>query len=107
MEMNEKRSEINEVNEKMLALFLRRLEISEEIAAYKNENNLPILDRSREREILAEAMEKSGDKWQYAHQFFTTLFELSKARQSELYSAPTKVRERVHQALSAAEEVFP
>lgn len=107
MDIREIRSRIDEINGEMLELFIKRMELSEEVAKYKNEHSLPILNRAREREVLADVMAKAGDKDTYAYQLFQTLFELSKARQSELYSAPTPVREKVEKAIAAAEEVFP
>ncbi len=105
--INETREQISAINEQMLELFLRRMELSEQIAAHKQKNELPLLDRMREREILAEMTAKAGDMESYVYQFYTNLFELSKARQSELYSAPTKVRAQVEAALAAAEDCFP
>ena len=103
MDIREIRSRIDEINGEMLELFIKRMELSEEVAKYKNEHSLPILNRAREREVLADVMAKAGDKDTYAYQLFQTLFELSKARQSELYSAPTPVREKVEKAIAAAE----
>ena len=39
---------INEVDAKMIELFVKRMEAAKMVAEYKNENNLPILDQSRE-----------------------------------------------------------
>ena len=54
MELNEIRERINNLNDEMLALFMERMKLSEAVAAYKKEHKLPILDKTREREILAE-----------------------------------------------------
>ncbi|MDD4312691.1 MAG: prephenate dehydratase, partial [Eubacteriales bacterium] len=43
----------------------------------------------------------------YAYQFFTTLIELNKVRQTELYSPPSRVRALIEGALAAPEVVFP
>jgi chorismate mutase/prephenate dehydratase len=91
MEMTEIRKQIDEVDEGLLALFLRRMELSEAAASYKNEHALPVLDRQREREILAKVAEQAGDRELYAYHLFTTLIQLSKARHNELFSAPSKV----------------
>ena len=53
MELSEIREQINTVDEQLLTLFLQRMELSEAVAAYKNEHHLPILNKQREREILA------------------------------------------------------
>ena len=108
MELDELRQQINEIDDEMLELFLRRMDISESIASYKKEHALPILNKTREREVLAEMMAKGGeDKEIYVYRLFSTLMDLSKARQSELLSGNTKVGELVRKMLAKEEEVFP
>ena len=107
MELAEIRKKIDALDEEMLTLFLERMDLAEEIAAYKNEHHLPIVNRSREREILSSMTRKAGEKEKYAHHLFTTLFQLAKARQAELLSAPSQVAEVVKAGLEAGEEVFP
>ena len=107
MELSEIRNKIDAVDDQLLKLFLERMELSEAVAAYKNEHKLPILNRAREREILAKVTEKAGDKERYAYHLYSTLFELARSRQAELISAPTKVAERVRVSLESNSEVFP
>ena len=107
MELSEIREQINTVDEQLLSLFLQRMELSEAVAAYKNEHHLPILNKQREREILAKVTEQSGDKERYAYHLFSTLLELSRSRQAELISAPTRVAAQVKASLAADSEVFP
>ena len=107
MELSEIRVKIDAVDDQLLDLFLQRMELSEEVAAYKNEHNLPILNKAREREILAKVTEKSGEKERYAYHLFSTLFELARSRQAELINAPTRVQSQVEASLAAGGPVFP
>ena len=107
MELSEIRTKIDAVDDQLLELFLERMALSEEVAAYKNEHCLPILNKAREREILAKVTRKAGDKERYAYHLYSTLFELARSRQAELISAPTKVGARVKAALASGGEVFP
>jgi len=107
MELSEIRKKINAVDDQLLDLFLQRMDLAEEVAAYKNAHNQPILNKTREREILAKVMEKAGDREQYAHHLFSTLFELSRSRQAELICAPTRVAAQVKAALANGGELFP
>jgi len=107
MELSEIRAKIDAVDDQLLDLFLKRMALSEEVADYKNQHNLPILNRTREREILAKVTQKAGDKERYAYHLYSTLFELARSRQAELISAPTKVEARVKAALSKNSEIFP
>ncbi|MBQ9931507.1 MAG: chorismate mutase [Firmicutes bacterium] len=106
-DISELRSRINEINEQILDLFLERMGLAEEVAAYKKANNKPILDPAREREILAWAEKHSGELGVYSYSLFATLMELSRARQGELLSGGTAIRERIEKALAAGGEVFP
>ena len=53
MELSEIREKIDAVDDQLLDLFLQRMDLSEEVAAYKNEHHLPILNKERERAVLA------------------------------------------------------
>ena len=107
MELSEIREKVDAVDDQLLELFLERMRLSEEVAAYKNANRLPILNRQREREILAKVTERAGDKERYAYHLYSTLFELSRSRQAELMNTPTRVAEQVKTALAAGGAVFP
>lgn len=107
MELSEIREKIDNVDDQLLDLFLERMHLSEEVAAYKNEHHLPILNKERERAILAKVTEKSGEKERYAYHLFSTLFELARSRQAELIDAPTKVGAQIKAALADINAVFP
>ena len=107
MELSEIRAKIDAVDDQLLDLFLKRMDLSEEVADYKNQHRLPILNRTREREILAKVTQRAGDKERYAYHLYSTLFELARSRQAELISAPTRVEARVKAALASNSEVFP
>lgn len=107
MELSEIREKIDAVDEELLKLFLTRMALSEDVAAAKNEQGLPICNRQREREILAKVTAEAGDKERYAYHLFTTLFHLSRARQAELMDAPTHVAAQVQASLAAGSGVFP
>lgn len=107
MEINDIRSKIDEVDDQMLELFLKRMELSEKVAEYKISNSQPLLNREREREILKKVTDRSGDMEQYSYRLFSTLFQLSKARQSEMMSGESRVRQLIEKALAAGGDVFP
>ena len=52
MDLNELRNEINSIDDEILALFLRRMDVAAQVADYKRENCLPIYQPQREQEIL-------------------------------------------------------
>ena len=62
MELNELRNEINQIDDELLKLFLRRMEVTDQVADYKREHNLPIYQPQREREVLKKVAEQAGDE---------------------------------------------
>ena len=107
MELSDIRKKIDAVDEDILRLFLERMDLAEEVAAYKNEHKQPILNKQREREILTRVMMASGDRERFSYQLFSTMLELSRSRQAEIIDAPTQVGARVRAALAAEQEIFP
>ncbi len=107
MELSEIRTKIDAVDDQLLKLFLERMDLAEAVAAYKNEHHLPILNKQREREVLAKVTAGAGEKERYAYHLFSTLFELARSRQAELLDAPTRVGAQVKASLAAGNEVFP
>lgn len=108
MELDEIRGRINELNDELLKSFLERMQLTGEVAAYKKSHGLPILDKTREREILAAMVEKAGaENETYVYQFFSSLMNLSKARQAELVTENSEIGGIVSKMLEKEEAVFP
>lgn len=107
MELSELRNEIDRADDALLAAFLKRMQISHEIAEYKSANALPVLNKAREREILSKVTSASGDLAPYAHRLYTTIMELSRSYQESLNRAPSLVKEQIKTSLSAPDELFP
>ena len=101
------REEINSINDEILDLFLQRMRVSGDIALYKKEHDLPILNKSREREILAMVEEKSGDLELYAHRFFSNMMELSRAYQNSLTARQTPLIDMIKESRLPADATFP
>ncbi len=87
------------------------MDLMKDVADYKNSQGLPVLDKKREREILAKIVEMTGGEnsplAEYAFYFFSKLISLSSARQNEFIAAPTKVRAQVESSLAGIQETFP
>ena len=107
MELSDIRAKIDVVDEQLLKLFLERMDLAEEVAAYKNEHHLPILNKERERAVLARVAENAGSRERYAYHLFSTLFELARSRQAELIDAPTNVGAQVRACLENRDQLVP
>lgn len=56
--LKELRKQINEIDDEILSLYLKRMNISKQIGQYKKENNLPIYDQKREEELINNLLNK-------------------------------------------------
>ena len=88
MDLNELRNEINRIDDEILELFLRRMDVAEQVADYKRAHNLPIYQPQREQEILESVSERAGELGNYARSLFSTLMELSKQYQAARGGTP-------------------
>ena len=59
MELSDYRKRLDEIDEEILHLFTERMDIAVEIASWKQENSLPVLDARREKEKLQHIEEMS------------------------------------------------
>ena len=108
MQLQQLRTQIDEIDEQLITLFTRRMAISAAIGSYKKENNLPIFDPTRERAKLQDVAAKAGaEMGQYARILYTTLFELSRTHQSRTTSHITALNECIAQSISNTPQLFP
>lgn len=108
MDLNELRVRIDDINHQMVKLFVERMNVSMDIARYKTENGLPVLDKERERAILNRmALEAGGPFEDYTQVLFRTLFELSRSYQSSLMANENALTGHIQSALKNTPALFP
>lgn len=78
------REKINELDNKIIELWKERMDLCLSVAQYKKENNLPILDEKREKELLDRIGNLAGDELDsYARTFYETIMSVSRSYQQE------------------------
>ncbi|MDR0197989.1 MAG: chorismate mutase [Oscillospiraceae bacterium] len=78
------RSFIDETDAELLRLFLGRMKIAEKIADHKAKNALPILNKDREDELLADRVGKAPEEFKSGVSlFFTDIMDISKCVQEK------------------------
>ena len=77
---------INEVDSKMVELFKERMNAARMVAEHKKENNLPVLDKAREKALIKKNIELLNDKEleQYYLTFLEGMLTASKDFQKDL-----------------------
>lgn len=108
MDLKTARTQIDGIDEKMVALLKERLEMAAEIAAYKRDHGLPITDSTRERDVLNRAADLAGPGMtNYIKVFYATIFDISKSYQTRVMTSASELAERIAAALGQTEKVFP
>ena len=84
--LEECRNKINDIDKLMLELFEKRMDVVKEVALYKKENGLEILNSSREKELIEKNLKllKNDNYKDYYTEFEKKVMELSKEYQKEV-----------------------
>jgi chorismate mutase/prephenate dehydratase len=84
------------------------MSISADIAEYKKENGIPVLDVKRERDKLYDMTEKAPENVKdYIPQLYSLVFELSRSYQNRLIGTNTELTERIENAIKDTPQLFP
>ena len=108
MDLKEIRSKIDEIDDSLVELFVKRMELSAQVADYKKANNLPIYVPAREREILQEVATKAGPEMaNYTRVLYSMLFELSRSYQRKRNAETTPLYQTITNSIENTEKLFP
>ena len=108
MELSDYRKRLDEIDEEILHLFTERMDIAVEIASWKQENSLPVLDARREKEKLQQIEEMSDPELSdYSFTLFSMLMELSRSRQNRILHRDSPETRAIETALRDTPQLFP
>lgn len=108
MNLEEIRNQINSVDDELSKLYIKRMKLCGEVAAFKAENNIPILNRSRERDIISRIT--SGfpeDMSLYIKVLYNTIFDLSRSYQGRLTGKSGDTVKKLKSVLENTDNCFP
>ncbi len=108
MDISELRTQIDGIDKQLVDLYCRRMDTAREIGRYKRENNLPVLDTERERNLLNKVAEQAGEEnEQGIRAMYQLLMDHSRLRQQLDGHPESKLGIRIREAVSATPEIFP
>ena len=108
MTLEELRIRIDEIDKEMIRLFSDRMDVAAEIARYKKEHGLKVLDARRERDKLRQVEELSPETLRdYAASLYSLLFELSRGYQNRTLGRETELTRQIRKALEDTPQLFP
>ena len=108
MDIQELRKNIDEIDRELVDLFLRRMSISAEVAEYKREVGMPVLDPARERALLERVSEMSGEEFErYTRTLYSTILDLSRSYQHKKLDKTSKTHREIESAMQNTPQLFP
>ena len=108
MDLKELRGQIDEIDDQLVELFAKRMDISAAIGDYKKENNLPVYVPAREREKLKDVAQKAGPGMaNYTRVLYSMLFELSRSYQSKRNDTLSPLYHQISNAIENTPKLFP
>ena len=108
MELSDYRNQIDHIDKELIRLFAERMDVAAEIAAYKKEHGLAVLDPARERAKLLDVAEQTPEALQeYAVSLYSLLFELSRSYQNRLLEKPSALTQEIQAAIEQTPKLFP
>ncbi len=108
MDIKDLRKEIDEIDDGIARLFVKRMKVVDEVAKYKSEHNLGAENTLREKEIILRVTdEMPSDIKIYGKELYTTLMDTSKAYQWRRIGVTSPVRMAVEEQILSGIKKFP
>ena len=108
MELEQIRTEIDKVDDKIADLYQERMDLIKQVVEAKKQSGKSTLDPDRERNILLRVADRvSEDNQVYLKRVFETLFETSKAYQTVSGEHVSEISEKIKKALDMGELELP
>ncbi len=101
MDLLDLRKEIDAIDEQLIPLLLKRMSISEQVARYKVERGIPVLNAEREQQILDNVAAKCGAQGDTIKTVFSATMDASRALQHKIIGGGKKLRDTIEGAKSS------
>ena len=108
MDLQELRQQIDGIDEQLVALFKERMQVAANVAEYKRQNGMRVLDASRERALLQKIAELSGEDFEdYTRTLYSTILELSRSYQHKQLQHESSLYREITNAIENTPKIFP
>lgn len=98
MDLLELRNEIDKLDDELIPLLLKRMDISRQVAEYKVQNGIPVLNEQRELEILEDVASKCGEQGEVIKTVFSAIMDASRALQHKIIGGGVELRNLISNA---------
>jgi chorismate mutase / prephenate dehydratase len=102
------RQEIDRIDAELVELIKRRMRVVAEVASAKQANGMPVLDASRERQLLSKVSALAGDEFEtMMRSVFSMLMDVSRSYQHKLAGVISPLVAEIQEALAGTPPLFP
>lgn len=106
--LEESRTQIDRIDRELTRLMEERMRTAGDIAAYKKEHGLPVLDASRERSKLRQIAGMTDELYRDdILQLYGVILELSKSFQSRILGTDDSLVQKIRQSIENTAQLFP
>ena len=107
-DLEQYRAEIDEIDQQIVNLFARRLDVAGNIANYKKSNGLPVFDGTRERAKLISVAEQAPENAKpYMPILYSQIFDLTRSYEHRFTDGENEVSRLIENAIETTPKVFP
>lgn len=99
MDLLDLRNEIDELDDELVPLLLKRMDISRRVAEYKVANGIPVLNEKREQEVLELVAKDCGEQGEAMKTVFSSIMDASRALQHKIIGGGKALRDSVENAI--------
>ena len=105
--LEESRAQIDRIDRELTRLIKERMQTAGDIAAYKKEHGLPVLDASRERSKLRQIAGMTDEPYRDdILQLYGVILELSKSFQSRILGTDDSLVQKIRKAIEETPQLF-
>lgn len=99
MDLLDLRKQIDDIDEQLIPLLIKRMGISKQVAEYKVKRGLPVLNEQREKEILDDVQKKCGDQGDTIATVFAATMDASRALQHKIIGGGKELRDVIENSV--------
>ena len=104
MDLNDIRQQINEIDEQIVNLITRRMACSIDVANFKVNNGLPVLNSKRENEVLEKVSSKSPNLSNEMYALYSAIMDISKAQQYPIVYEKSECKQKIFNGFNHSDE---
>ena len=102
MDLLELRNEIDKIDDELVPLLLKRMDISRQVAEYKVQRDIPVLNEQREQDVLELVAKNCGEQGEAMKTIFSAIMDASRALQHKIIGGGDALRKSIENAGTCA-----